>query len=173
MHLILIPEFPGTIDEMSRRAHQAQGPRMRLLDRRCSGGLRARGQRRRGRTRRFREQAAGPKEIGKTLASMIEKRTGLETRSVVFEHTVRGERPFQAPGSRRRWAPGRRTGYKRRLRQHGRALGHRDRRGRPGQGRDGAQGSGQGVLRRGTLFEIGPQYFRRKPGLRHFIRSPA
>ena len=92
-HLILIPEFPKTIDEICdvliKRRDRGCGYSIVAV----AEGFELGGSEGEVELDAFGNKLLVQKEIGKTLASMIEKRTGLETRSVVFGHTVRGGAP--------------------------------------------------------------------------------
>jgi len=92
-HLILIPEFPKTIDEICdvliKRRDRGCGYSIVAV----AEGFEIGGSEEEIELDAFGNRLLVQKEIGKTLAEMIEKRTGLETRSVVLGHTVRGGAP--------------------------------------------------------------------------------
>ena len=92
-HLILIPEFPKTIDEICdvliKRRDRGCGYSIVAV----AEGFEIGGSEEEIELDAFGNRLLVKKEIGKTLAEMIEKRTGLETRSVVLGHTVRGGAP--------------------------------------------------------------------------------
>ena len=92
-HLILIPEFPKTIDEICdvliKRRDRGCGYSIVAV----AEGFEVGGSEADVELDAFGNRLLVKKEIGKTLAAMIEKRTGMETRSVVLGHTVRGGAP--------------------------------------------------------------------------------
>jgi 6-phosphofructokinase 1 len=92
-HLILIPEFPKTIDEICdvliKRKERGCGYSIVAV----AEGFELESESDEVEVDAFGNKILLQKEIGKVLASKIEKQTGLETRAVVLGHTVRGGAP--------------------------------------------------------------------------------
>lgn len=92
-HIILIPEFPKNIDDICdvliKRKERGCGYSIIAV----AEGFELEGMDEEIEVDAFGNKILLQKEIGKTLASMIEKKTGLETRAVVLGHTVRGGAP--------------------------------------------------------------------------------
>ena len=92
-HLVLIPEFPKSIDEicdvLTKRKERGCGYSIIAV----AEGFELEDSTDEVELDPFGNKILLQKEIGKTLAAKIEKKTGLETRAVVLGHTVRGGAP--------------------------------------------------------------------------------
>ncbi len=92
-HMILIPEFPKTIDDicgvLNKRKERGCGYSIIAV----AEGFELEGEEEEVELDPFGNKILLQKEIGKTLATKIEEKTGLETRAVVFGHVVRGGCP--------------------------------------------------------------------------------
>lgn len=94
-HVVLIPEFPKSLDEICDilMKRKARGCGYSIIA--CAEGFQLEGS--------VDDAALGVdafgnklllnKEVGKALAKLIEKKTGLETRSVILGHVIRGGAP--------------------------------------------------------------------------------
>lgn len=93
-HIILIPEFPKTLEEIEEviLKRKAEGQRCTVIA--VAEGFALKGYERCNLPKdAFGNVCLPDQEIGKTLAKMLEQRTGIESRYVVLGHLQRGGSP--------------------------------------------------------------------------------